>query len=63
MDRHTKLLKDFSRSKTQAELLKKFNKSRKAINTGNSGTFGYRIKAGSNAGKVIKHLKKNSDNI
>ena len=63
MDRHTKLLKDFSRSKTQAELLNKLNKSRKAIYTGNSGTFGYRIKAGSNAGKVIKHLKKNSDNI
>ena len=58
MDRHTKLLKEFSRSKTQAELLNKFNKSRKAINIGNSGTFGYRLKEGANAGKVIKHLKR-----
>ena len=63
MDRHTKLLKEFSRSKTQAELLNKFSKSRKAVNTGNSGTFGYRIKEGVNSGKVIKHLKKTSDNI
>ena len=63
MDRHTKMLKEFSRSKTQAELLNKLNKSRKAINTGNSGTFGYRLKEGTNAGKVIKHLKKTSDNI
>ena len=39
MDRHTKLLKEFSRSKTQAELLNKLGKSRKAINTGNSGNF------------------------
>ena len=63
MDRHTKLLKDFSRSKTQAELLNKLSKSRKAINAGNSGTFGYRLKEGANSGKVIKHLKKTSDNI
>jgi len=63
MDRYTKLLKEFSRSKTQAELLNKLGKSRKAVNTGNSGTFGYRLKEGANAGKVIKHLKKISDNI
>ena len=63
MDRHTKLLKEFSRSKTQAELLNKISKSRKAINTGNSVTFGYRLKDCVNSGKVIKHLKKTSDNI
>ena len=56
MDRHTKLLKEFSRSKTQAELLNKLSKSRKAVDTGKSGTFGYRIKEGVNSGKVIKHL-------
>ena len=33
------------------------------IDAGNSGTFGYRLKEGANAGKVIKHLKKTSDNI
>ena len=49
--------------KTQAELLNKLSKSRKAVDTGKSGTFGYRIKEGTNAGKVLKHLKKTSDNI
>ena len=63
MDRHTKLLKEFSRSKTQAELLNKLSKSRKAVDTGKSGTVGYRIKEGVNSGKVIKHLKKTSDSI
>ena len=29
----------------------------------NSETFGYRLKQGTNAGKVLKHLKKTSDNI
>ena len=52
MDRHTKLLKEFSRSKTQAEFLNKLSKSRKAINTGNSGTFGYRLKEGVNSEKL-----------
>ena len=63
MDRHTKLLNEFSRSKTQAELLNKLSKSRKVVNTGDTGTFGYRLKKGTNAGKVLKHLKKTSDNI
>jgi len=63
MDRHTKLLNEFSRSKSQAELLNKLNKSRKAVTAGKSGTLGYRLKKGSSAGKVLKHLKKTSDNI
>ena len=46
-----------------SELLNKLSKSRKAVDTGKSGTFGYRIKEGVNSGKVIKHLKKTSDNI
>ena len=63
MNRHTKLLNEFSRSKSQAELLNKMQKSRKAIEINANGTSGYKIKAGANAGKVLKHLKKNSDNI
>tara|TARA_B100000965_G_C19486130_1_gene710848 strand:+ start:209 stop:400 length:192 start_codon:yes stop_codon:yes gene_type:complete len=63
MDRHTKLLNEFSRSKSQAELLNKLRKSRKAVAVGKSGTLGYRIKKGSNAGKVLKHLKKSTESI
>ena len=41
MDRHTKLLTEFSRTKTQDEHFNKLGKSK----------------------KVLKHLKKTSDNI
>ena len=63
MNRHTKLLNEFSRSKSQAELLNKMQKSRKAIEINANGTSGYKIKEGANAGKVLKHLKKTSENI
>ena len=63
MDRHTKLLNEFSRTKTQAELLNKMAKSRKAVEINANGTSGYKIKEGANAGKVIKHIKKTSGNI
>ena len=63
MERHTKLLNEFSRSKSQAELLNKMQKARKAVEVNANGTSGYRIKEGSNAGKILKHLKKSSENI
>ena len=63
MNRHTKLLNEFSRSKSQAELLNKMQKSRKAVETNANGTSGYKIKQGTNAGKILKHLKKSSENI
>ena len=37
--------------------------TRKAVETNANGTSGYRIKEGVNAGKVLKHLKKSSENI
>ena len=63
MNRHTKLLNEFSRTKTQAELLNKMARSRKAVEINANGTSGYKIKEGANAGKVIKHIKKTSGNI
>ena len=53
MGRHTKLLNEFSRSKSQAEFLNKMLKSRKAVEANANGTSGYRIKEGVNAGKVL----------
>ena len=38
-------------------------KARKAVEVNANGTSGYRIKEGSNAGKILKHLKKSSENI
>ena len=63
MGRHTKLLNEFSRSKSHAEFLNKMQKARKAFEANANGTSGYRIKEGANAGKILKHLKKTSGNI
>ena len=63
MNSHTKLLNEFSRSKSQAEFLNKMQKTRKAVEVNANGTSGYKIKEGSNAGKILKHLKKSSENI
>ena len=63
MKRHSKLLNEFSRNKSQAEFLNKLQKTRKAVEIGATGTQGYRIKEGTNRGKVLKHLKKSSENI
>ena len=63
MGRHTKLLNEFSRSKSQAEFLNKLQKSRKAVEINANGTSGDKIQNGKNRGKVLKHLKKSSENI
>ena len=63
MSRHTRLLNEFSRSKSQAEFLNKMQKSRKAVEINANGTSGYKIQNGKNRGKVLKHLKKSSENI
>ena len=63
MDRHTKLLNEFSRSRSQAELLNKMQTSRKAIDAGANGSFGYMVKSGSGKGRILKHIKKISKNI
>ena len=63
MSRYTKLLNEFSRSRSQAEFLNKKQKTRKAVEVNANGTSGYKIKEGSNAGKILKHLKKSSENI
>jgi len=63
MNRYTKLLNEFSRSRSQAEFLNKMQKTRKAVKVNANGTSGYKIKEGSNAGKILKHLKKSSENI
>ncbi len=63
MNRHSKMLKEFSLNKSQAELINKMQKSRKAVEVNANGTSGYKIKAGVNSGKILKHLKKTPVNI
>ena len=59
MKRHDNLLNSFSRSKSDAELLNKLRKSRKAVKVYGNGTSGLKL----STVKVIVHLKKTSNNI
>ena len=63
MNRHSKMLKEFSRNKSQAELINTMEKSRKAVEINANGTSGYKIKAGSNSGKILNRLRKTAKNI
>ena len=49
--------------KLRLNFINKIQKSRKAIEINANGTSGYKIKEGTNAGKVLKHLKKTPENI
>ena len=61
--RHTHLLNEFSRKKSEAKLIQQLQKSRQEVAANANGTSGYTIKEGKNAGKVLKHLKKDSSKI
>ena len=61
--RHTHLLNQFSRKQHEAKLVQQIQRSRKAVETNANGTTGYKIKAGKNAGKVLKHLREKTKSI
>ena len=61
--RHTHLLNEFSRNQSEAKLIQQLQKNRKEVEANANGTSGYTIKEGKNAGKVLRHLKKNSNKI
>ena len=61
--RHTHLLNEFSRKKSEAKLIQQLQRSVKAVDANANGTSGYTIKEGKNAGTVLKHLKKDSKKI
>jgi len=61
--RHTHLLNEFSRKKSEAKLTQQLNKKAKAPEANANGTSGYLIKEGKNAGKVLKHLKTDKNKL
>ena len=61
--RHTHLLNEFSRKKSEANLQSKLNQAVKAPAANANGTSGYLIKEGKNAGKVLKHLKTDKNKL
>ena len=63
MDRFSRLLGKFSRNKSEAKLAQQLNKSVEAPEANANGTSGYLIKEGKNAGKVLKHLKTDKNQL
>ena len=61
--RHTHLLNEFSRKKSEAKLIQQLHKSVKAVDRNAKGTSGYTIKEGKNAGKVLNHIRNKSNKI
>ena len=61
--RHTHLLNEFSRKKSEAKLAQQLNKTTEAPEANANGTSGYLIKEGKNAGKVLKHLKTDKNKL
>ena len=61
--RHTHLLNEFSRKKSEAKLAQQLNKTTEAPAANANGTSGYLIKEGKNAGKVLKHIRKNPSKL
>ena len=61
--RHTHLLNEFSRKKSEAKLVQQLHKSVKAVEANAHGTSGYLIKEGKNAGKVLNHIRKNTSKL
>ena len=61
--RHTHLLNEFSRKKSEAKLAQQLNKTVEAPEANANGTSGYLIKEGKNAGKVLKHLKTDKNKL
>ncbi len=63
MDRFSRLLGEFSRKKSEVKLTQQLNKSVEAPKANANGTSGYLIKEGKNAGKVLRHLKTDKNNL
>jgi len=61
--RHTHLLNEFSRKKSEAKLEQQLRRSVKAVEANANGTSGYLIKEGKNSGKVLKHLRTDKNKL
>jgi|AP86_3_1055499.scaffolds.fasta_scaffold159122_2 hypothetical protein len=58
LNRMHEILKRFGRSNTETKRSKFLEKTLvKSVDTYANGTTGYTVKAGSNAGKILKHTK------
>jgi hypothetical protein len=62
-DRHTRMLKSYASEKAKQKKLNVLQRSKGSVNTYGNGTTGYMVKEGPNAGKVLKHIKVDKNEI
>ena len=62
MERHTRLLTNYSKSKELEKKTKALFSARKEVNINAGGTSGYIVKHGSHKGKVLGHRIVKSNN-
>ena len=61
--RHEHLLNEYSAEKRRAKLIQQIQKKRRSVDTNGNGTSGFTISEGKNAGKILKHLKKDPNKL
>ena len=62
MDRHTRLLEKYSKSKELEKKTKALFSARKEVDINAGGTSGYIVKHGPNKNKILAHTKVKSTN-
>ena len=56
-DRHTRMLNSYASEKAKEKKLKVLQRNKDSVEAYGNGTTGYTVKEGSNAGKVLNHIK------
>lgn len=62
MERHTRVLTNYSKSKEIEKKTQALFKARKEVDINAGGTSGYTIKHGPNKNKILSHIQKKSTN-
>ena len=56
-DRHTRMLNSYASEKAKEKKLRVLQRNKDSVEAYGNGTTGYTVKEGSNAGKVLNHIK------
>ena len=63
MDRFSKLYGNSAVEKAEQKLSMQLSKNQKAPEANGNGTAGYMVKSGKNSGKILKHLKRDKNQL
>ena len=62
-DRHTRMLNSYASEKAKEKKLNFLLRNKDGVEAYGNGTTGYTVKEGSNAGKVLKHIKTDKNTL